>query len=189
MKDEPNSDTQAFHDTARAPDSANPTHKSLLLGHALATLTSANTVTDASMDFPSTFPSHPDYQPPVPGASASAESKPSARTESVDLPALAVVDSAFHSHAPAPGHNDFGRTLAIHSVCVAPPFQKQGHGRTLLKSFVQRMEGSGVADRAALLAHPELVEWYVNTIGFEDKGDSAATFGGGGWRDLVRSRA
>ena len=150
----------------------------------LATLTRGATVTDASMDFPTTFPAHPDYSPPP----SDANSRPSTRGASLDdAPALAVVDSAQQAHAPAPapGHDDAGRTVAIHSVAVAPPFQRQGHGRTVLKAFLQRLEGAGVADRAALLAHPALARWYVDTFGFEDKGNSAATFGGGGWRDLV----
>ena len=49
---------------------------------------------------------------------------------------------------------------------------------------MQRMEGSGVADRLALLAHHELVRWY-EALGFVDKGESAVKFGGGNWREMV----
>lgn len=47
------------------------------------------------------------------------------------------------------------------------------------------MEGAKIADRAALLAHRELVPWYVAVHGFQNKGDSNVSFGGGGWRALV----
>ena len=60
-----------------------------------------------------------------------------------------------------------------------------GLGKTLLKAYLQRMEGSGIADRVALIAKPELVGWYVGRFGFQEKGESQVGFGGGGWRDLV----
>ena len=50
---------------------------------------------------------------------------------------------------------------------------------------MQRMESSGIADRIALLAHPELVGWYVGKFGFEERGESKASFGGGEWREMV----
>ena len=46
------------------------------------------------------------------------------------------------------------------------------------------MEGAKIADWCVLIAHPELVSWYVE-LGFVDKGESKVTFGGGGWRDMV----
>ena len=56
-----------------------------------------------------------------------------------------------------------------------------------MKSYQQRMETSGIADRIALLAHEHLVRMYEG-MGFVDKGKSAVKFGGGGWRNLVRSQ-
>ena len=53
-----------------------------------------------------------------------------------------------------------------------------------MKSYQQRMETSGVADRIALLAHDHLVKIYEG-MGFEWKGKSDARFGGGGWNNLV----
>ncbi len=53
-----------------------------------------------------------------------------------------------------------------------------------MKSYEQRMETSGVADRIALLAHEHLVRMYER-MGFVDKGRSPVTFGGGGWTSLV----
>lgn len=53
-----------------------------------------------------------------------------------------------------------------------------------MKSYLQRMQTADVADRVVLLAHKELVPFY-ESLGFRNKGESAATFGGGGWYDLV----
>lgn len=46
------------------------------------------------------------------------------------------------------------------------------------------METAGIADRIALLAHGNLIDFYQKT-GFENKGQSEVTFGGGGWNDMV----
>ena len=154
----------------------------MLLAHAIATLTTAPAVTDASMGLP---------PPPPPNNSST-----STDTSTLPLPADGISQSDPPKPAPeqpnsaaaaaaTPGHHALGRTLAIHSVCVAPRFQRQGNGKTLLKAYLQRMEGSGIADRAALLAHEDMVPFYKNNFGFEDRGDSAATFGGGGWREMV----
>ena len=82
------------------------------------------------------------------------------------------------------GHHEGGRTICIHSFGILPAYQGRGLGRVLLKSYQQRMEGSGIADRIALLSHDNLVNMYTN-MGFSKKGQSDAKFGGGGWTDLV----
>ena len=84
------------------------------------------------------------------------------------------------------GHQEKGRTIALHSLGVLPAYQRMGLGRTVLKSYIQRMETAGVADRIALIAHGHLVEYY-ESFGFVNKGESAAQFGGGGWNDMVDS--
>jgi hypothetical protein len=53
-----------------------------------------------------------------------------------------------------------------------------------MRSYIQRMEDAGTADRLALLAHDHLVGYYEK-LGFTNRGESKATFGGGGWYDLV----
>ncbi|SLM33709.1 GNAT domain [Lasallia pustulata] len=83
------------------------------------------------------------------------------------------------------GHSENGRTLALHSLAVLPAFQNQGLGKTILKSYMQRMSSSGVADRIALLAHDGLVKFY-ESVGYVNKGKSGVTIGGGGWNNLVR---
>ncbi|THX71532.1 acyl-CoA N-acyltransferase [Aureobasidium pullulans] len=78
------------------------------------------------------------------------------------------------------GHREEGRTIAVHSLAVLPSLQGQGLGSTLLKALYQRMGYVQAADRIALLAHGELVKFYEK-LGFENKGPSKATFGGGNW--------
>lgn len=53
-----------------------------------------------------------------------------------------------------------------------------------MKSYQQRMETSGIADRIALLAHDYLMEMYEG-MGFEGNGKSNVRFAGGGWNNLV----
>ncbi|KAI9678328.1 MAG: Nucleolar GTP-binding protein 1 [Caeruleum heppii] len=81
------------------------------------------------------------------------------------------------------GHQEEGRTIAIHSVAVLPTRQRRGFGTTVLKSYVQRLAPLGIADRIALLSHDHLISFYENA-GFRRRGKSAVTFGGGGWNDL-----
>ncbi|KAF2725825.1 acyl-CoA N-acyltransferase [Polychaeton citri CBS 116435] len=82
------------------------------------------------------------------------------------------------------GHKEQGRTVCIHSLATLPAYQKRGLGKTLMKAYLQRMEGQGVADRAALIAHGELVPFY-ESFGFKSMGESKVQFGGGGWWDMV----
>jgi len=88
------------------------------------------------------------------------------------------------SSAPAVGHQKAGRTVCIHSLAILPAFQRQGLGRMLLKSYIQRIESAGLADRIAIISHEPLVGFY-ESFGFESKGQSKVQFGGGGWTDMV----
>lgn len=77
-----------------------------------------------------------------------------------------------------------GRTVTIWSLAVLPTYQRYGLGKTLLRSYQQRISSSGIADRIALLAREDLVGWYEG-MGFENRGKSKAKFAGGEWWDLV----
>jgi predicted N-acetyltransferase YhbS len=90
------------------------------------------------------------------------------------------------SETPDPklGHKQDGRTICIHSVAVLPEYQHRGLGSTLMKAYLQRMDGQGVADRVALIAHDHLIPYYEK-FGFTNLGESKAQFGGGGWYDMV----
>ena len=99
----------------------------------------------------------------------------------MDLPKTPQSGPAF---ANTPGHHENGRTIAVHSLAVLPAYQGRGLGKTVMKSYVQRMETSGIADRISLLAHEGLIKFY-QSLGFDDKGPSDVTFGGGGWTNMV----
>lgn len=82
------------------------------------------------------------------------------------------------------GHKEEGRTICIHSLAVLADYQRKGLGKTLMKAYIQRMESHGVADKAALITHEQLIPYY-EALGFVNKGKSDAQFGGGGWFDMV----
>lgn len=86
---------------------------------------------------------------------------------------------------PSLGNKQEGRTVAIHSLAVLPEFQHKGLGSTLMKAYLDRLAKQDVADRAALIAHEEMIPYYEK-FGFKNKGKSAAQFGGGGWFDMVK---
>ena len=82
------------------------------------------------------------------------------------------------------GQQDGGRTILIHSLAVLPEYQRQGLGKIIMKSYLQRMESSGIADRISLIAHDHFVKFY-ESFGFMNTGKSKCKFGGGEWFDLV----
>lgn len=51
------------------------------------------------------------------------------------------------------GHHEDGRTICVHSLAVLPEFQGSGIGRTIMMAYMQQMNGAGIADRLALIAH------------------------------------
>lgn len=89
------------------------------------------------------------------------------------------------SESPRVGHKEDGRTICIHSLAILPEYQRRGLGGTLLEAYLQRMENQGVADRAALIAHEEMIPFYER-YGFVNHGQSQCQFGGGGWFDMVK---
>jgi GNAT superfamily N-acetyltransferase len=51
------------------------------------------------------------------------------------------------------GHQEDGRTICVHSLAVLPEYQGTGIGRTIMMAYMQQMNGAGIADRLALIAH------------------------------------
>lgn len=82
------------------------------------------------------------------------------------------------------GHRPSGRTVALHSLAVAPKLQGCGIGKMIMKAYIQQINNSGLADRVSLLCQDYLVTYYER-FGFQNKGPSPAQFGGGGWHDMV----
>lgn len=125
-----------------------------LIGHVVSTRTPAPSVTEASMGIPSNW-----------------------KTRRSSLP------SADDTEEPV-GHQDQGGTICIHSVAIAPEFQKMGLGSILMKSYIARIKDSKSANQLALIAHDHLVPFYKG-LGFENLGPSAITSHGGNWNNMV----
>lgn len=131
----------------------NPNPRPQLIGHIIATRTSAPLVTDASMSYP------PDW-----------------RTKRRSL--------ADENEKEPLGHEDQGGTIAVHSLAVLPEHQGKKVGSTLMKAYIHRIKEANIAERIALIAHDHLIPFYEK-LGFENRGPSNCTFGGGGWTNLV----
>ncbi|KAF6821552.1 polyamine acetyltransferase [Colletotrichum sojae] len=82
------------------------------------------------------------------------------------------------------GHQVMGRTVCLHSFAVAPKLHGCGLGKLMMISYIQQIKNSGVADRIALICQDYLVSYYKR-FGFKHIGESKASFGGGGWNDMV----
>ena len=158
----------------------------------VGTMTDSPTVTDASMQIPLSDsaqaliqPQNPILSQPATSANGGPQPNPS------EPPPVPPKDDSQQNRPQndreeeAVGHVEYGRTIAVHSVCTLPTHQHLGLGKTVLKAYIQRMETSGMADRIAILAHPEMVGWYTGNFGFQDRGEAKTQFAGGGWRELV----
>ena len=82
------------------------------------------------------------------------------------------------------GHDEYGSTIAIHSLAVRPEHQGKQVARTLMKAYIQRIKEAQIAERISIISHDHLVSFY-ESFGFENRGPSKCQFGGGGWVDLV----
>ncbi|PSK33959.1 Histone acetyltransferase Tip60 [Elsinoe australis] len=151
--------------------SGTPERKSILLGHVIATKTTNLYVRDEDMELPPKW--REEHQRGI--------DSPSTVTPA-GTPKLGA--SSDSKGSALPGHKEEGRTICIHSLAVLPDFQGKGLGRLLMRSYIQRMESSGVADRIAIIAHDQLVPFY-ESMGFESRGKSPVVFGGGNWVDMV----
>ncbi|TKX25375.1 acetyltransferase (GNAT) domain-containing protein 6 [Elsinoe australis] len=151
--------------------SGTPERKSILLGHVIATKTTNLYVRDEDMELPPKW--REEHQRGI--------DSPSTVTPA-GTPKLGA--SSDSKGSALPGHKEEGRTICIHSLAVLPDFQGKGLGRLLMRSYIQRMESSGVADRIAIIAHDQLVPFYEG-MGFESRGKSPVVFGGGNWVDMV----
>jgi predicted N-acetyltransferase YhbS len=49
------------------------------------------------------------------------------------------------------GHQEEGRTICLHSFAVSPKLQGTGVGKLAMRSYIQIMNESGVADRIAII--------------------------------------
>lgn len=61
------------------------------------------------------------------------------------------------------GHQSSGRTICLHSFAVCPGVQGVGIGKTAMKSYLQLMNESGMADRIALICKPVSCDITIKT--------------------------
>ncbi len=59
---------------------------------------------------------------------------------------------------PRIGHQEFGRTVCIHSLAVHPKLQGVGIGKLIVKAYMQQVKNSALADRVALICQEVIKE-------------------------------
>ncbi|KAI0489756.1 hypothetical protein F4859DRAFT_462141 [Xylaria cf. heliscus] len=138
---------------------------SVLLAHIVATLSRDDVVTDEAMDYPRDYMTAKKSSHNGNGSNGSNGS----------------------DNKPQIGHQETGRTLAIHSLAVHPKLQGVGLGKLIMKAYMQQTKNSEIADRIALICQEYLVNYYKR-FGFFHLGPSKAGFGGGGWHDMVSDK-
>jgi len=79
-------------------------------------------------------------------------------------------------------HDPDGKTICIHSVCVDRGHQRQKLGTALLEEYIRRWT-DGPYDRISLIAHEELVKFYLSA-GFKMIGKSEVLHGSKPWFEL-----
>ena len=79
-------------------------------------------------------------------------------------------------------HDPDGKTICIHSVCVDRGHQRQKLGSALLEEYIRRWT-DGPHDRISLIAHEELIKFYVSA-GFKLIGKSQVVHGSKPWFEL-----
>ncbi|KAF4444487.1 acetyltransferase [Fusarium acutatum] len=82
------------------------------------------------------------------------------------------------------GHQSSGRTICLHSFIVCPEVQGVGIGKTVMKSYLELMNASGMADRVAIICQPYAIQFY-KCFGFKDLGPSTEALAGQGWHAMV----
>ncbi|KAF4344287.1 polyamine n-acetyltransferase 1 [Fusarium beomiforme] len=81
------------------------------------------------------------------------------------------------------GHKKDGRTIALHSLAVAPDYQRTGLGKAIMRTYIERMIKKDAGDRISILTYDRLVPYYQK-LGFEHYGKSESEYAGVAWHDL-----
>jgi GNAT superfamily N-acetyltransferase len=107
--------------------------------------------------------------------------------EDMDYPKnwLNILHGIEKSPSELVGHRPDGRTVCIHSIAVCPRLQGLGLGTATLKSYVQRMNSSGLADRVALICRKSEIRFFQK-CGFRNIGRSDTKTLTGEFYNMVR---
>ncbi|KAF2152870.1 acyl-CoA N-acyltransferase [Myriangium duriaei CBS 260.36] len=83
------------------------------------------------------------------------------------------------------GHDQNGKNVAVHSLCIIQEYQGRKLGRALISAYINYLEKC-VADtqNVVIIAHDHLIKFY-ESVEFVNNGPSKCTFGGGGWFDMA----
>jgi ribosomal protein S18 acetylase RimI-like enzyme len=93
-----------------------------------------------------------------------------------------VTDQAFKEMAD---YDPCGKNIVIIALAVAPEFRKKGIARKLVLRFIEKSKRLE-KQKIMLICKPDLVDYY-RAYGFIDAGESASTYGGAKWHDMVLS--
>ncbi|KAJ7621169.1 acyl-CoA N-acyltransferase [Roridomyces roridus] len=97
-------------------------------------------------------------------------------------------DASSLTHESMSTHVPGASSVCIHSICVAPEYQRQGIALRLLQEYVTRCESSGAYERILLITHEPLRPLYEKA-GFEWLGPSHVVHGSKPWFEMRRTLA
>ncbi|KKF96691.1 hypothetical protein CFO_g932 [Ceratocystis platani] len=86
---------------------------------------------------------------------------------------------------PDPSSARTGSMAALHSFACVHAAQGKGLGRQLMANYVQRMTRAPDVELIALLCQDHLLGVYTSMGYTRSHTESLATFGGGGWNDMI----
>ncbi|KAL4997704.1 hypothetical protein BDV10DRAFT_82507 [Aspergillus recurvatus] len=130
-------------------------------------------------------PDQPKPRPTLVGhVIATRTSTPFVTDKSMELPADWETMRSTVVDGEIVGHDEYGSSIAIHSLAVLREHQGKQVGSTLMKSYIQRIREAAIAERIVIIAHDNLIPFY-ESLGFENRGPSKCQFGGGGWTDMT----
>ncbi|KAL4939507.1 hypothetical protein BDV06DRAFT_198714 [Aspergillus oleicola] len=115
---------------------------------------------------------------------ATRTSTPNVTDKTMELPSDWKTERSTVVDGEVVGHDEYGSSIAIHSLAVLPEHQGKHVASTLMKSYIQRIREAAIADRLVIIVHENLIPFY-ESFGFENRGPSKCQFGGGGWTDMT----
>ena len=88
------------------------------------------------------------------------------------------------THESMSEHKAEGKTLILHSVTIANSFRRKGHGRTMLRKYIEEMKRRMYVTKILLLAKKHLCPFY-ESCGFTTLRISPVEHGKESWYELA----